>query len=54
MVADIFRSFAARFVEHSRARVSWPQDKVIRTIEHCRTEALGRHRDRCLSPRHFR
>lgn len=46
-VADIFRSFGARFVERSRARVSWPQHKVMRAIERCRTAALGRHRDRC-------
>ena len=47
-VADIFRSFAARFVERSRTRVSWPQHKVMRAIERCRTAALGRHHDRCL------
>ena len=46
-VADIFRAFAGRFVERSRARVSWPQHKVIRAIERCRTALLGRHRDRC-------
>lgn len=46
-VADIFRAFAARFVERSRSRVSWPQHKVIRAVERCRTAALGRHRDRC-------
>jgi hypothetical protein len=46
-VADIFRVYGARFVEHSRARISWPQHKVIRAIERCRTAALGRHRDRC-------
>jgi len=46
-VADIFRAFASRFVERSRARVSWPQHKVIRAVERCRTAALGRHRDRC-------
>ena len=44
-VADIFRAYGARFIEHSRARVSWPQHKVIRAIERCRTAALGRHRD---------
>jgi len=47
-VADIFRAYGARFIEHSRARVSWPQHKVIRAIERCRTAALGRHRDRCI------
>lgn len=47
-VADIFRAYGGRFVKHSRARLSWPQHKVMRAIERCRTAALGRHRDRCL------
>jgi hypothetical protein len=47
-VADIFRAYGTRFVEHSRAPLSWPQYKVIRAIERCRTAALGSHRDRCL------
>ncbi len=46
-VADILRAWAGRFIERSRARVSWPQHKVMRAIERCRTAALGRHRDRC-------
>jgi len=46
-VADIFRAFAGHFVERSRARLSWPQHKVMRALERCRTAALGRHRDRC-------
>jgi len=46
-VADILRAWAGRYVERSRARVSWPQHKVMRAIERCRTAALGRHRDRC-------
>ena len=44
-VADIFRTWAGRFIERSRTRVSWPQHKVMRAIERCRTAALGRHRD---------
>lgn len=46
-VADILRAWAARFIAHSRARISWPQHKVMRAIERCRTGALGRHHDRC-------
>jgi hypothetical protein len=46
-VADILRAWAGRFIERSRARISWPQHKVMRAIERCRTAALGRHRDRC-------
>jgi hypothetical protein len=48
-VADILRAWAGRFIERSRARVSWPQHKVIRAIERCRTAALGRHRDQCTT-----
>jgi hypothetical protein len=46
-VADIFRAWVDRFIDRSRARLSWPQLKVIRAIEHCRTAALGIHRDAC-------
>ena len=46
-VADIFRTWGERFFQRSRARISWPQHKVMRAIERCRTAALGRHRDRC-------
>jgi hypothetical protein len=44
-VADILRAFAGHFI--SRARISWPQNKVMLAIERCRTALLGRHRDRC-------
>ena len=46
-VDDILRAWAGRFIDRSRARISWPQHKVIRAIERCRTAALGRHHDRC-------
>ena len=46
-VADILRAYAFRFIERCRGRISWPQHKVMRAIERCRTAALGRHRDRC-------
>jgi Putative transposase/Transposase zinc-binding domain len=46
-VADVFRAWAGRFIESSRARISWPVHKVIRAIERCRTAALGKHRDQC-------
>jgi hypothetical protein len=51
-VADIFRACVGGFLERSRARISWPQQKVIRAIERCRTSALGRHRDRCTQCGH--
>jgi hypothetical protein len=46
-VADIFRAWGGRFIERSRTRICWPQHKVMRAIERCRTAALGRHRDVC-------
>jgi hypothetical protein len=46
-VADIFRAWVGRFIDRSRARISWPQLKVIRAVERCRTAALGIHRDHC-------
>ena len=42
-VADIFRSFGARFVERSRAGIAWPQHKVMRAIERCRTPVSPRN-----------
>jgi len=48
-VADILRAWAGSFIERSRARISWPQHKVMRAIERCRTAALGWHRDRCTN-----
>jgi hypothetical protein len=51
-VADILRAYAGRFLDHSRAGISWPQHKVMRAIERCRTSALGRHRDQCTKCGH--
>ena len=48
-VADILRAYAGRFLERSRFRISWPQHKVMRAIERCRTALLGKHRDQCSS-----
>ena len=46
-VADIFRAWVGCYIDRNGPRVCWPQLKVIRAIERCRTAALGRHRDRC-------
>ena len=46
-VADVFRAWAGRFIDRNQARLCWPQLKVIRAVERCRTAALGYHRDRC-------
>jgi len=51
-VADILRAWGGRFIERSHARLSWPQYKVMRAIERCRTAALGKHRDRCTGCGH--
>ena len=46
-VADIFRIAGARFLDRNQSHVSWPQLKVMRAIERCRTAALGGHHDQC-------
>jgi hypothetical protein len=51
-VADILRAWAGRFIERSPARISWPQHKVMRAIERCRTAALGKHREQCTGCGH--
>ncbi len=51
-VADILRAWGGRFIERSRARLSWPQHKAMRAIERCRTASLGKHRDCCTGCGH--
>ena len=46
-VADIVRSAGNSFIERNQAHLSWPQLKVLRAIQHCRTAALGGHLDQC-------
>ena len=46
-VADIIRRAGNRFLDRCGKFLSWPQLKVLRAIERCRTAALGGHRDRC-------
>jgi Transposase zinc-binding domain len=36
-----------RFVDRYRNSLTWPQVKVLRAIQRCRTAALGGHRDQC-------
>jgi hypothetical protein len=43
-VANILRAYGTRFVERCRARISWPQHKVMRAIERSRRAALGLRR----------
>jgi hypothetical protein len=46
-LADIIRAQGKRFIENNRSWLRWPQLKVLRAIERCRTAALGGHRDLC-------
>ena len=46
-VADIIRRAGNRFLDRCGKFLSWPQLKVFRAIERCRTAALGGHRDQC-------
>ena len=46
-VADIIRRAGDRFLDRYRELLTWPQLKVLRAIERCRTAALGGHRDQC-------
>jgi Putative transposase/Transposase zinc-binding domain len=46
-VADIVRSQGNRFIENNGRWINALHCKVLRAIEHCRTAALGGHRDQC-------
>ncbi len=46
-VADIIRQHQNRFLEKNRSWLSWLHLRVLAAIVHCRTAALGGHRDRC-------
>ena len=46
-VADIVRVCGARFIEKRRRWLHWSHVKVLNAIAHCRTAALGGHRDQC-------
>jgi Putative transposase/Transposase zinc-binding domain len=46
-VADIVRTQGNRFIENNRRWINALHCKVLRAIAHCRTAALGGHRDQC-------
>jgi hypothetical protein len=46
-VADIVRAQGNRFIENNRRWIGTLHCKVLRAIAHCRTAALGGHRDQC-------
>jgi len=47
-MADIVRGAGQGFIERNRNRLIAAHFKVLRAISHCRTAALGGHRDRCV------
>jgi hypothetical protein len=47
-VADVIRRAGSRFIERYRESLTWAQIKVLTAIAHCRTGALGGHRDQCV------
>lgn len=46
-VADIVRQHGDRFLKTHRAWITGLHRRVLRALVHCRTAALGGHRDRC-------
>src|ERR1700739_3418382 len=46
-VPDIIRASGNRFLEHYGSHLAWQHRKVLDAIVHCRTAALGGHRDQC-------
>jgi len=51
-VADIIRAHCNSIVEKGRSWLTWLHLRVLFAIEHCRTAALGKHRDRCTGCGH--
>jgi hypothetical protein len=47
-VADIVRIQGRQFLERYQSIVSYQQLKAFRAIAHCRTAALGGHKDKCV------
>lgn len=46
-LADIVRAAGNDFIDRHRSSLTWPQLKVLRAIQRCRTAALGGHLDGC-------
>jgi len=47
-VADIVRRTGNSFWQQQQSHLAWPHRKVLDAIAHCRTAALGGHRDQCV------
>lgn len=52
-VADIIRAAGTGFIQRQRSWLTRLHRKVLFAIEHCRTAALGGHRDRCTGCGHI-
>lgn len=48
-MADVIRSTGQSFLDRSSSWITWHHLKVLKAIVHCRTAALGGHRDQCCS-----
>ena len=46
-VADVFRRYGSEYRLQHAGTLSWEQQRVMRAIERCRTEALGGHLEQC-------
>jgi hypothetical protein len=46
-VADIIRRYGEAFIENNRSWLTYQHLRVLHSIEHCRTAALGGHIDGC-------
>ena len=46
-VADIIRQYGKAFIENNRSWLTYQHLRVLDSIEHCRTAALGGHLDGC-------
>ena len=52
-VADVIRAAGKGFIQRQRSWLTKLHRKVLFAIEHCRTAALGGHRDRCCECGHI-
>jgi hypothetical protein len=51
-MADVIRTAGRPFIERSHNWITWHHLKVLKDIQHCRTAALGGHRDQCSDCEH--
>jgi hypothetical protein len=51
-LADIVRAAGNDFIDRHRSSLTWPQLKVLRAIQRCRTAELGGHLDGCTECGH--